>query len=268
MTNILYTRVSTNSQGSMSLDAQNQICLNYLNSKGLMIDHSYQEIGSAFNGSQKKLRNIFEKHSNCNLWVLNVSRFSRNIENGLNFLKTAENKNINVCFIEENMESKNKSTKHQIRVKLSEAQAESETVSNRVSSMMKILQGKGWNLGNPEYGKESVMKNGKRKFVTSKSERDIVNFILQARNGVSCKQLNSRLKKVKPNADPIDFIDKDGVSKLNYFDKTGTLTFEDIADLLNDYEITKRGKSWTGSSVNHVYKTFFNLENLKTDLVI
>ena len=124
MQNILYTRVSTGNQGSQSLDAQNQICLNYLNSNGVTLSSSFQEIGSAYNGNQAVLNYIIQTFNNVNLYVLNVSRFSRNVINGLELLKIATNKKINVHFIEENLDSMNRTHSHQIRIKLSESQHE------------------------------------------------------------------------------------------------------------------------------------------------
>ena len=80
-----------------------------------------------------------------------------------------------------------------------------------------------------------------------------IDFINQARNGTSCKLLNTKLKKIIPNADPIEFYDADGVTKIKYFNKSNTLSFGEIADILNDYDIRKRGKYWTASSVNGIF---------------
>ena len=73
MQNILYTRVSTKNQGSQSLDVQNQLCLNYLYSNGLVLNGSFQEVGSAYRGKQSVLNYIINTYKNINLYVLNVS---------------------------------------------------------------------------------------------------------------------------------------------------------------------------------------------------
>ncbi len=261
MQNILYTRVSTGNQGSQSLDAQNQICLNYLNSNGVTLSSSFQEIGSAYNGNQTVLNYIIKTFNNVNLYVLNVSRFSRNVINGLELLKIATNKKINVHFIEENLDSMNRTHSHQIRIKLSESQHESEIISNRINNINNILANKGWQFGVAEYGKRSEMNNGIRRFVNDTYEKSIIDFICQARNGVSCRLLNSKMKKIKPKAVPIHFYDTDGITKINYFDKSQMLTFQEIADLLNDYDIKKRGRDWSASSVNNVYNSCYNVDN-------
>ena len=268
MQSILYTRVSTNGQGSESLDAQKQICLNYLNSKGLTISGSFQEVCSAYNGNQRILNGIIDSHKNCMIVILNVTRFSRNVVNGLDMIRRANNNRINIHFIEEGLDSSNKHHSHLIRVKLSESQLESETISNRISGINKILQDKGWQFGVPEYGKKSKLVDGTRKFLNSKSEKSIIDFIVTARNGVSCRVLNNKLKKIDPSFPPIHFYDDDGVSRINHFDKSQTLTFQEIADLLNDYDITKRGKPWSASSVNNVYNSSMNMGDSMANLNI
>ena len=55
-----------------------------------------------------------------------------------------------------------------------------------------------------------------------------------------------------PQAEDIEFIDIDGISKIQEFDKPKTLTYEEIAELLNIYKIRKRGKKWTANSVANI----------------
>ena len=90
MTNIIYSRVSTNSQGPESIEVQNTICLNYLNSNGIVLNNSYSEVTSAYNGKQKVLENIIKNTKNATIYVKNISRLSRNITNGLRFIEEAK----------------------------------------------------------------------------------------------------------------------------------------------------------------------------------
>ena len=263
---ILYTRVSTNSQGNESLNIQNQLCLSYLNSQGITLSGSFSEIGSAYNGKQNILNNILTNNYNCWVYIFNVSRFSRNIMKGIEMIKLANQRKINIHFIEENLDTSNPNHTHQIRVKISEAQLESETLSARQLNRNKILKEQGWRFGNPKYGKSAKVTLGKRKFVPNKEEKNVIDFIVQARTGTSCRQLNNKLRKIDSSADPIHFYDSDGVTRINYFDTKNTLSYQEIADLLNDYDINKRGKDWTGSSVSHVFHENTSLENKLGDL--
>jgi DNA invertase Pin-like site-specific DNA recombinase len=247
----LYTRVSTANQGFDSLDIQNKICLNYLNNKGIILSGSYQEVSSAYNGNQKILETILNSSCNFTLFVLNVSRFSRNILNGIRFLTIAQKNHINIHFIEEELDSNNSTHQHNIRVKLSEAQHESETLSRRINNRNQQLKKVGYQFGVAPFGNQAIIHNNVRSFQPNSDETKIINFIVQARDGVSCKILNNKLKLINPNADPIFFFENE--TKINFFDKPGTLTFQEIADILNDYDINKRGNDWTSSSVSYVY---------------
>ena len=266
MQNILYTRVSTNNQGPDSLSVQNEICKNFLTSQNLTINSTFQEIGSAFNGNQKILNFIINKNYNCNLYLLNVSRFSRNIKIGMEMLELAAKRKINIYFIEEGLNSGNKHHHHQIRMKLLESQNESETISNRQINLNKTRVAKGWKFGVAKFGKKSELISGIRKFKCNEKEKRILDFILQARDGISCKSLNTKLKKIKPDADVISFYDKDGETRINYFDKRSTLSFREIADLLNDYDIKKRGRIWTANSVSKAYKSVSKISNVMGNL--
>ena len=257
---ILYTRVSTNSQGDESLATQNQLCLSYLNSQGVTLSSSYNEVSSAYNGPQNSLNWILNNFHNCWLYIYNVSRFSRNCIIGGNLIKVASSRNINIHFIEENLDTSNPTHTHQIRVKMSEAQLESETLSNRLLNRNKLLRETGWKFGNPKYGKTAKVVLGKRKFYKSPDESNVIDFIIQARSCTSCRQLNNKLKKINPTNAPIHFYDSDGVTKISNFTAAHTLTFQEIADLLNDYDIEKRGKEWTASSVSSVYNEHNSLE--------
>ena len=90
MKSLLYTRVSTSSQGDDSLNFQYQLCLNYINENGILLSESFSEIGSAYNGNQKILNSLLTNNSNCYLYIWNISRFSRNISKGLEMMGLAK----------------------------------------------------------------------------------------------------------------------------------------------------------------------------------
>ena len=90
--NILYTRVSTKNQGLSSLHNQKITCLNMLTKANIIIDLIFQEISSAYKGPQIKLNKILNNYHNSNLYILNVSRFSRNVVEGKKMLKFAKSR--------------------------------------------------------------------------------------------------------------------------------------------------------------------------------
>jgi len=185
--------------------------------------------------------------------------------NGIRFLTIAQKNHINVHFIEENLDSNNVTHHHNIRVKLSEAQLESETLSRRINNRNEQLKTVGYKFGIAPYGNKAIINNNIRSFQPNLDESRIINFIVQARDGVSCKILNNKLKLINPKADPIFFFENE--TKINYFDKPGTLTFLEIADILNDYDINKRGNHWTSSSVSYVYNQRYSFRENSTNSV-
>ena len=252
--NYLYTRVSTIGQGVDSLDTQKDICLNILNNWGITINGFYSEVDSGYKGNQRVLNNAIDNISNCNIYVLNVSRFCRNSVKGQEMISKATSKDINIHFIEENYNTSNSTHAHAIRVKLSEAQLESENTSKRITNRNNIMKKNGWKFGKCPYGYSVTKVNKTRKFVKNVHETNVINFIVQARNGTSCNLLNRKLKKIDNKAPVIVFYDKDG-TKIEHFKKKNTLNFSEIADLLNDYYIDKRGKSWTSNNVSSVFNS-------------
>ena len=264
MSNIIYSRVSTNSQGPESIEVQNTICLNFLNSNGIVLNNSYSEVTSAFNGKQKILENIIKNTKNATIYVKNVSRLSRNITNGLKFIEEAKKNNINFFFIDENVSTSNETHSHIIRMKISEAQFESETIGKRARDSNKVRKAQGHKFGKAPFGYKAVLKKGIRKFEKDQLERKVTDFIVQARTGTSSSLLNSKLKKIVASPAPIYFYDEEG-NVIENFAKPNTLKNFEVADLLNDYHIKNRNKDWTPSSVSSIFNKEIKYENMITE---
>lgn len=254
MQHIIYSRVSSNSQGVDSLETQNTICLSHLNSNGFILSNSHSEVSSAYNGKQAVLENLIKNTKNAIVYIKNVSRFSRNVIYGLNLIEKAKENNVHFHFVDDNLSTYNESHSHLIRTKISESQLESETISKRARDSYKVKKSKGWVFGQPAFGYKASVKKGVRKIEKNPEEKRIIDFIIQARQGTSSKLLNSKLKKINNNLDPIDFYDEEG-KKIDNFTNPNTLTNSEVADLLNDYKIKKRKRDWTDSSVKNVYNT-------------
>lgn len=250
---IVYTRVSSAAQGPDNLSIQKNYILNYLNQNGIVINDYYEEVSSAYNGKQSKLNHILNNFCDIKLYILNVSRFSRNIITGVRMLELAKNKNIKIYFVQEDLCTENPSNIHQIKIKILETEKDSEQKSINSNNWNKIMKVKGWKFGKPKFGFKSKITKKVRNIVSCKEEEAIIDFIIQAREGKSLDILNKKLKKIIKKADPIQFYDLDGKTKINKFYSPNTLTFYEISNLLNDYSITKRNKLWTASSVRRVY---------------
>jgi len=250
--NILYTRVSTKNQGLSSLHNQKITCLNMLTKNNIIIDLIFHEISSAYKGPQVKLNRILNNYQDSNIYILNVSRFSRNVVEGKKMLKLAKSRNINIIFLEDLLESNNMKHYQLIIKKLFISEHRSENISTSLKNKFSAMKKNGHMIGRPGFGKKAKFIKRKRKFIEDSFEANIINFIRTARFGTSVKKLNKILHKMLPAAELIEFIDSDGVNKIQEFDKPKTLTYDEIADLLNMYKIRKRGNTWTANSVANI----------------
>ena len=269
MSTIIYSRISSPNQAEFNgqhFSIENQIskCTDYCYDNCLLITDTISEVVSARNiNMQKQLIEIYNKNSNCNLVIYNITRFSRNTHQALDFVNKCREKNINLHFVEEKLQLNHFTDMHRLRLGLSQAELESNQTSYRVKSNNMLLKSKGWKFGRASYGYDSCKKKGVRKFKINKKEKSTIEFIVSARKGVTCKQLNKMLNKVIPdNSIPIEYYDSDEITKIDNFSKPNMLTFVEIADLLNDYNIKNRNRNWNGGMVSRIYKNISNPNNI------
>ena len=275
---IIYTRLSSSNQSynnGIYVSIENQInkCNEYCQNLNMSVVQTVTEIKSAKNiNKQFELQKILNENSNINIIFYNITRFSRNTGQAINFVNKCVSKGIKLHFAEENFTIDHFMDLHRLRLGLSQAEYESNVISNRVRSNNNVLRNKGWKFGRPRYGKMVLFKNGIRKFTANRHEQEIINFIVMARIGqVSCSSLNRQLKKIIPkNKEPIEFWDMKTGNMIEYFDEEYTLSFSEIADLLNSYKIRSRFGDWSGSKVNRVFNECFKngLENRMSSMAI
>ena len=275
---IIYTRLSSSNQSfnnGIYVSIENQInkCNEYCQNLNMSVVQTVTEIKSAKNiNKQSELQKILNENSNINIIFYNITRFSRNTGQAINFVNKCVAKGIKLHFAEENFTIDHFMDLHRLRLGLSQAEYESNVISNRVRANNNILRNKGWNFGRPKYGKMVCFKNGIRKFTANKHEQEIINFIVMARIGqVSCSTLNRQLKKIIPkNKEPIEFWDLKTGMMIEFFDEKYTLSFSEIADLLNSYKIRSRFGDWSGSKINRIFNKCFKngLENKMSSMAI
>jgi DNA invertase Pin-like site-specific DNA recombinase len=235
----------------------------YCENNNLNIVEEVHEIKSARNMRYLyNLQDILSRYSNTNLIIYNITRFSRNLLQGVELMNIAKNNNINIHFCEENAKTDHYLDMHRIRLGLSQSEYESDTLSNRVKTNNIILKNKGWSFGVPSYGFKAVMINDIRSFQINEEEQNIIKFIKSARYGkCTVMALNKLLNNILPsNNQPIEFYDEELGETITRFSETYTLTFGEIADLLNSYNISNRGSLWNSGSVNRLYNKNNNIQ--------
>ena len=269
---VIYSRLSSSTKSkynisNMSLNTQIHICTQYAKTNNYQIKKIYQEVKSARDITKLKQLNItLEENKETTLLISTVDRFSRNTLQGLEYLQKFTDKKINIIFVSDLINSKD--NKFMIRNKLSFAEKESDMISERVKRSLNNKRRRGEFIGNiAPYGYMIYQKNGRRYKKVNNYEQKVNEFIIAIKNGIinskqaTVKMFNICDKKFKDM--PIKFFDVDD-TEINTFNKTNTLNFQEIANLLNEYEIPYRNnKKWTNRYVNNIYKKEKN-----SDLVI
>ena len=256
---IIYARISSNKQTKyndsfLSIDTQISICDSYAKQNNYTITNTYTEVTSARQfKNQKTLQNIINTiPQNTTIIVSSISRFSRNMFEGLGALREMEKKNINLISVMDNLNYKTQ--QHWIRVKLSEAQEESDLISTRVKVNLQNIKDKGGYVNMPPYGyKIQRDESNIPKKIENSYEQAIIQFIIAIRIGLSTsKELSDMIKIISGSDIDLNFYDTDN-DIIDKFNKPYTLEFDEIANILYDYNVKKKNKEWTGSMVANIF---------------
>ena len=266
---IAYYRISTKNQSNgYSLDNQKTIIRKYANNNNITITNEYYDIGSAY----KKMKNlvslnkIINEHNDSTLLVVNIDRFSRNLEEGIIYLKKLEQKNIRLYSIEQNVCSDNISGIRLIKGFINDSEFESNTTGIRVKKSLNEIKSRGGYIGIPRYGFKKSKLNKIPILVKCNYEQKIIKLISDLRIGITNsdiinKQISIILNQKKINK--LNFYDRDN-NIIDVFDKPFTLTFSEITTILNDYNFKyRKNKRFKVSSVTNIFKKNNKLKDIK-----
>jgi DNA invertase Pin-like site-specific DNA recombinase len=257
---IIYCRVSSFNQASgtsVSLEAQETLSKKLAKSKGYRIKKVCKEVGSAYKSSMKSLKEILVSNKNIHILLYDVSRFCRSVTNGLEMLDSALSKNNTLVFVHEKLiiNAKNKeSMLANFTSLLEQSEKESDKISSRIKTAQQYLRAQGkYSGGKVPYGysvNKSTNPSKNNILVEESSEQKILAFInLCKKSMISAIKLNDLMKKISPQIPyiKINCYDKDQETILDTINTS--LTNGEIAGLLNDYSVKKRGCCWSASSV-------------------
>ena len=267
MTVLTYTRLSTISQTSgHSLDTQKNICNEYASNNNMNISNEYSDIGSGkYMKNLTNLNKLLDENNDCTLVVVNIDRFSRNLEQGLQYLKKLKSKNITLYSIEQNVSSNNLSGLRLIKSYINDSDFESKTIGFRVKKSLATIKKRGGHIGGLKYGFRRCRLNNIPIKVKSSSEKKIIDLIINLRLGItSSKKINELIKQItnNKNISDIKYYNKED-EEIEIFDKPFTLTYTEIADILNDYNIKNRKKLFVKSAVSNIFKQNCNTKTIK-----
>jgi DNA invertase Pin-like site-specific DNA recombinase len=252
---IIYCRVSTPEQ---DMKAQEYACAQYCMQNDYIIKYAVNETGSAYKmGQTPKLDNLIKNNSNFILLVNRIDRFSRNLIICDANLKIMKDNNIILKSVNDYIDLSSPIGRHTFRNNISQCQLESETIGERIKSSIKYRIENGLFVGVPKFGYK--MENNNK--IQDKYEQSIIKFISD--NLYKTKTSNAFSKdlfKVLKNTDKT----KDFYVNVIFADKNGNdvpdsyITTSIISDILNEYELFKRGKEWNPKKIRNLNNSILN----------
>lgn len=265
---IIYVRVSTTEQ---DIDAQKFSCEQYCIQNKLNIKKIYIEKCSAFkNNSQQKLHKLIKENQNCNLIIFSIDRLSRNIKIGNELIKSIENKNITLISVKENINLNTALGKHNFRNYINAAQYESELISERVKNSIQYRKANNIHIGQAPYGYK--LENGK--LIKNFEESAVINFITRNYGKyrssdaltLDLYHILTIMGRDESEFVPISFTLEDDEFEYQSYNVNEKLkiTSRMLSNILNDYNIKKRGTIWNISKIARIYKnvTIFEFKNM------
>ena len=271
---VIVNRISTTNQKyGDSLETQKYKNTQFCNLNKLKILETIDIISSSYKKIPSKYYDILNKYSNVNLIFLNADRFSRNIADASKYINSSLTKLITIIFTENDLYSNNIDQKNKMLSAICNAQMESEKLSQRQKRRINTLKEAGKYIPPiAPYGKKIIKKNNKRQICINEEEKKIIKLIEMLKDkNYNSKQCSLQIKKIIPTTDiikyPLEFTDKKG-NIITNFNKDNALNDCEIANILNEYEILKRGSMWTQYKVKSCIANMSNISNLLTNFNI
>jgi DNA invertase Pin-like site-specific DNA recombinase len=212
-------------EGNFSLDTQKEMLMNYCIEKNMLIKSiEYDDGVSArnplkLNGLRRIIDNIDTGEI---LLILDLSRFARNTQVGLELLNEIELKGAKLYSILDGMNYDTPSAKHCVRTTLSCAQLESDVKSIKVKQAIENIRKRGGYLGGtPKFGFKVIRDGTIRRLIKDDDEQQILDTI----SNFMFKYNDNRFKNRM------------------------------ISDELNNHMITYRGKKYTPMIISRLIKS-------------
>lgn len=256
-----YVRVSSKAQNKvnhLSIQTQTDIITKDASLKSYDIDKFVSDVGTGrHKRGQPNLWKLVKTNKNCTIIVSKMDRLCRNVSNYLELEELLTKNNINIYSVNDGIDtsiSNNAIKQHLIRTLISDAQKESDILSERINACINYRKTYGLHWGRVPFG--FVLNKETSKLVSVEYEQNVIKFMIGL-NSKDCKSndINILLEKISPL-----YGTTDKWEKLCFFDVDETpidtlsdgLSFSDIADILNSYNVKKRGRDWTYSMIKNV----------------
>ena len=238
----VYCRVSTPRQNTKihgnSLQIQEKICSDFAETSNLIISSKYKEVQSAYKKSSSILTRL--SNSGNTIIIASVDRYSRNLNIGMDIANKIINNKGKLIFVKEKFICVKKSDLKRLKTLISKYQEESIIKGINIKNTKSYLRSDNlYSGGNVPYGQHVI--NGT--LYKQVHEYNVIDFIQLCRsNNVNVSELNRTMIKISKLETyiPIECVCCDK----NIQTMTGPMTYDNITELLNSYNITKRNTEW------------------------
>jgi len=244
-----------NKQVHYSSDMQQKKCVEYACENSLDVVNIINHVGSAYN--ENNLDEVFKyaiKNDVYHIIVYSVCRLSRWVGNALSYIESYPH--IKVHSVWDNFVLNNEPfNKHMFRMILSSAQYESELLSKRVKDSVTYRKKIGAKIGKTPFGYKTnkVLVDGKTvsMLALNHDEQKIIDLVTTMRDGnIKTESLNDKITSISGDNTPVLIENYDGTCATEL--QSDALSYGNIADLLNEYGIQKRGSEWNANQVRNL----------------
>jgi DNA invertase Pin-like site-specific DNA recombinase len=247
-------------EGNFSLDSQKGILMKYCIEKKMKIKSIEFDDGVSARNPQKLkgLRKIIDNISEGEiLLILDLSRFSRNTQYGVELLNEIYEKGGKIYSVLDGMNYDTPSARHCVHTTISSAQLESDIKSIKVKNSLNNIISKGGYIGGiPKFGYSVIREGILRKLIKNEDEQKVLNMIGEYLHTYKNHKFKYRIISDNLNKKNINIRGKKCSNKIIYrLIKTHKLTPKDSSFLKkNQYDknIVTKMQQLTINNKNHL----------------
>jgi DNA invertase Pin-like site-specific DNA recombinase len=249
-------RISTKQQ---DLDNQRKEVSDYCIMKGYDIFDIIEIKKSAYKKVPKEILELVEKiekeeYKNIKKLIFaDVDRFTRNIKNGMDILSRLQKCNVIIEFVRENIDYTTPIGMKLLKYKMVDAEYESDMISQRVSNSLICKKFMKYHIGGVKFGKKIINK----KLVNNEEEQYIIKIIkMFNRPSIKIGEVMEEIENYHINYKTESLEEEYYVIyngyRLNGSESISMFTYTELSQLLNEYDIKKRGHKWNGLMVKRI----------------
>jgi len=258
---VIYARCSTmkqNNEAGTSIHTQIAECMMYCNNNNYEILEVITEVISGHNSAKQSYNKVLEKYNNINFIVCDPSRLSRSACAANVFLDQCNKQKIVVHSVRDNLICNSLNNNKQFINLVFDAMIESNTISKRITNSINIRRQLGSYIGSTipfgyKITKTMDKKTGLklRKLVETSDEMDIIKLITSMYYGCKSSTFYKNLYKVDRNSTyKLEDMNQSPIDTLYY----GNAQPKNIADVLNECNISCRDKNWNSNSIRKIVR--------------